>query len=101
MQCPVWKDRLNYKVRPIEYNTIGLPNLAVWRGRHGNRERIDNLKWARDHCDGLFRVVITVANDVNARTREIAEAYPQPRMMMRLIELNEGTGEFRAVNVAD
>lgn len=61
----------------------------------GNRERIENLKWARDHCDGLFAVVLLSAVDVNAEPREVAEAYPT-KLTMRLIELNAKTGEFSA-----
>jgi hypothetical protein len=53
----------------------------------------------RDHCGSLFCVIITTARDVKADTREIEDAYNQPRMIMKLVELNEATGEFRAENV--
>lgn len=62
-------------------------------------ERIENLKWARDHCERLFRVVVTVAEDEAASPRKIRDAYPQERMIMKLVQLNEDTSEFRAVNV--
>lgn len=65
--------------------------------RPGNGERLENLKWARDHCDGLFRVVITVAKDEKAHPREIAECYPRD-LLMRLVDLDEATGEFRAIS---
>jgi len=94
-----WKDALNYSVSPISYSTFGSPRLRTWKDKPGNRERIENLKWARDQCNGLMKVVIIEAKDVNADTREIADCIVQQRMVMKLVELDEQTGEFRAVNV--
>jgi hypothetical protein len=94
-----WKDRLNYSTKPVSYSNFGSPTLLRRRDQPGNRERIENLKWAHDHCDGLMYVVIVVAIDVNAEPREIAESFPQTRLLMKLTELNEETGEFRAINV--
>jgi hypothetical protein len=95
----LWKDLIDYKSRPISYNSFARENLSKWINRPGNRERLENLRWARDHCRGLFRVVITTAKDVNAEPREIQEAHYQSRMVMKLLDLNEITGEFRAVIV--
>jgi hypothetical protein len=95
----LWQDLLNYRVNPIAYDTFGRADLPEWTDTPGNRERLENLKWARDHCDGLFRVVIAVAKDTKASPRTIARCFPQDRMVMKLIDLNEQTGEFRAVNV--
>jgi hypothetical protein len=53
----------------------------------------------RDHCDGLFRVIRTTAKDVKADTREIEDAHFQARMIMKLVEIREETGELRPVNV--
>ena len=95
----LWKDLLDYKAKPIVYSTFDRENLSVWVDRPGNHERLENLIWARDHCEGLFRVVITTAKDTKAQTRAIENAHYQERMVMKLIDLNEQTGEFRAVNV--
>jgi hypothetical protein len=43
--------------------------------------------------------VITIAEDLNASSRKIAHCYPADRIVMKLLELDEKTGEFRAVNV--
>lgn len=94
-----WKDRLDYTSRPIGYSTFGLDTLPDWIDSLGNRERIENLKWALANCDGVMRVVITEAVDVTASPRRIARAYPQERLLIKLVELNEITGEFSAVNV--
>ncbi len=95
----LWKDHLNYSNKPVVYDTFNQQSLTRWTDLPGNRERIENLKWARDHCDGLFRVVIAVAKDVTAVPREIADCFPQDRILMRITDLNEDTGEFRAVMV--
>jgi hypothetical protein len=65
----------------------------------GNKERLENLIWARDHCGGLFRVVVVTAKDPKARPRSIAKCTPAPELMMRLTELDEATGGFRAESI--
>ena len=95
----LWKDRLSFDGGAIVYDDMGI-DTGAWVDRPGNRERIENLKWARDNCDGYFRAVVTVAEDISAQPRRIADCYPQPRWNMRLVDLNESTGEFRAVHVS-
>jgi hypothetical protein len=94
-----WKDAVDYSSDPISYSTFDNPRLFIWKDKPGNRERIENLKWARDHCNGLMKVVIIEAKDINTEPRSIASCIVQRRMVMKLVELNEETGEFRAVNV--
>ncbi len=67
-----------------------------WINRPGNHERLENLLWARDHCHGLFRVVMVVPKDAESDPREIAECFPTNRVM-KIIDLDELTGEFSAV----
>ena len=90
-----WSDILKFEGGTVYYDTFGR-NTGVWEARNGNRERIENLKWARDKCGGNLGVVITVAKDVGATPREIANCYDRKDIRMTLIELNELTGEFRA-----
>ena len=94
-----WKDQLDYSSNPISYSTFGRPNLEKWTDLPGNQERIENLKWARDHCEGLMRVVIIEAFDAAAHPRRIAQSFPHKRMVMKLTGLNEETGEFSTINV--
>ena len=95
----LWKDMLDYSVDPITFNCFGDAALSGWKDKPGNKERAENLKWARDHCDGRFRVIIAVAKDPSASPREILECYPHDRLIMKLIDLDEETGEFIAHNV--
>jgi hypothetical protein len=92
----LWKDRLNYKTKPISYNDFDDPTLPTWINRPGNKDRIEDLKWARAHCEGTFRVVIGVAKDIHANPRETIEAYHRGDLIMKIVEFNEETGEFRA-----
>ena len=96
-----WKDQLNYSSNPISYSNYGSPTLGQWKEKLGNRERIENLQYARDHCGGLMQVVIIEAVDPNAQPREIARSFPHRRLIMKLVDLNDETGEFRAINVGD
>jgi hypothetical protein len=76
-----WKDILRFQDNPISYSLFGDVRLDVWKDHLGNRERIDNIKWARDNCDGLMKVVIITAKDETAREREIADCIVQRRMI--------------------
>lgn len=64
--------------------------------RPGFHEMMENLTWARDHCDGLFRVIIAIAKDTTARPRSIKECFPS-EMVMRLESIDTNTGAFVAV----
>lgn len=95
----LWKDLLEYSADSISYNTFDSDVVHEWENQLGIRERIENLKWARDKCDGQFRVIITVAEDPAATPRKIAKCFPHDRLIMKISELNEETGEFIAVNI--
>jgi hypothetical protein len=43
---------------------------------------------------------MTVAKDITATPGSIARCYPQKTLVMKLIRLNEKTGEFRAESVS-
>ena len=65
-----------------------------WQSRPGHNEMIGNLAWARDNCEGEVRVVVAVSRDPNANPRSIKECYPQPNLRMRVMGLDEATGDF-------
>ncbi len=47
---------------------------------------------ARQNCDGRFRVVKVIAQDIHAIPRRIADRYPDDETIMQLVDLNEETG---------
>jgi hypothetical protein len=83
-----WKDEITRDGIKLVYDMRDHDHLSEWRGRNGNRDRIRNLVWARDHCDGLFRIVWCEASDVNARVRKTVGRYPDKDLWMRLVDLN-------------
>lgn len=96
MVVTLWEDQISDDGHSIIADFYDHKDLDRWKDLPGNKGRIEDLKWARDHCDGEFRVVMVVAEDVAAFPRSIARRYPDPALVMKLISLNEETGEFRA-----
>ena len=95
----IWKDQMKFKDGKLIWDTFNLPENQsnnLWKDMFGNRERIQHLKHCRDKLNGLFRVVITVAKDVNALPREISDCYPLEGIWMKLDKLDEDTGECYA-----
>ncbi|ATG51371.1 hypothetical protein CFK38_07405 [Brachybacterium vulturis] len=78
---------------------FGDPGLTTWTSKPGNQERIRNLQIARDNCDALFHVIWVTARNLEENPWTIAGRYPEEHFMMKLIDLNEVTGEFSAVLV--
>jgi hypothetical protein len=95
----LWDDEIDDDGTTVTADFFNRPNLPVWKDRLGNRDRIKNLRLARDCAGGLFRVVIVTAKDPRAVPRSIIRRCPHPTLVMRLDRLNETTGEFRAVSV--
>jgi len=94
----LWRDRFDYSKRSavsyrLERAGVEMPE---WIEQPGNRTRLEDLQWAKAHCDGCFRVVIIAAADPAAEPRVIADASPQQMMVMKITALDEETGEFTA-----
>jgi hypothetical protein len=97
----LWKDHFDYKNKPVSYSDFEDPRLSTWVDRRGNLDRIEDIRWAIDHCDGRFRVVIGVAKDIDVHTRETASAYARPNILMKVVRFNELTGELHAEMVVE
>jgi hypothetical protein len=82
----LWQDQLSLQGDKIVYDDTGA-SQAAWRKSPASNERLENLKWARDHCYGRFRTLVTVAADTNATPRSIAACYLQPELWMKLTSL--------------
>jgi hypothetical protein len=89
----MWQDEITYRDGKMAYQSRP---RAKEKKRPGATERLENLIWARDHCGGLVRVVIAVAKDVKADPRTAVRWFPQDRLVMKITELDENTGAFRA-----
>ena len=94
----LWHDKLREVPGGVRYDIFDDPELDAWRGKRGNRERIRDLRLARDRCDGQFRVVVGRENPGGDAMLEGSLYEPSP-VIMRLIDLDEATGEFSAESV--
>jgi hypothetical protein len=92
----LWQDQFNFKTEPPSYSTPS-HDVMSWKDRPGNKERIENIKHALARNGGRIRVVIARAVDPAVDPRTILEAFPRTKMVFRIREFNEETGEFRAV----
>jgi hypothetical protein len=80
----LWQDRFSWKTdRPGE-----------WKSRAGFVELIENLTHARDNLNGKVHVILAIAKDKTASPRSIDRSFPQPKLKMRVIELDENEGTF-------
>ncbi len=61
----------------------------------GRAKAIKDLKYARDYCEGYFRVVMATESD-----GKVSWA-PKPNLIMQLVSLDETTGAFIAKVVDD
>jgi hypothetical protein len=93
----VWDDEFDADDPSSVLDVYGHKNLARWSRATGNHDRIRNLLWARDQCGGQFRIIVATARDVDASPRSALGFRPHPRVM-RLTNLDDQTGEFRAVS---
>lgn len=66
--------------------------------RPGFRELMENLQYARDHCEGLFNVIIAKAKDLKAHPRSIERCWPSD-MLMKLTAFDPMDGTFTAMQV--
>lgn len=93
----LWADKLReVPGGGMRYDLFDAPDREDWRGKRGNRERIRDLVLARERCDGLFKVVVGRANETGDAMLEGSVYEARPDLTMRLIDLDETTGEFSA-----
>src|SRR5258708_15692292 len=69
----VWTDKVKREDDSFVYRQIAYTEAE--RGRPGFRELIENLRWARDHCGGFVKIVMTTAEDDKANPRAGERCY--------------------------
>lgn len=88
----LWQDRFESGGRI--YRSWSDDRPGEWKSRPGFVELIDNLVHARDHLDGVVRVILLTARDRDATPRSIDRSFPQPSLRMRVTELDEDQGTY-------
>lgn len=72
-----------------------------WVGTPGHKDLVENLKWAKEHCDGVVSVIIAIAKEKDAHPRTISECYPQLNFRMRVENIDHEIGEFSLLRIED
>jgi hypothetical protein len=88
----LWQDRFEEGGRL--YRSWATDRPREWRSRPGFVELVENLVHARDHLCGMVHVILALPKDKDAQPRSIARCFPQPKLKMRVVELNEQEGTF-------
>jgi hypothetical protein len=92
----MWEDEISWDGPKAIYQSR---SRVRTRRNPGEAERFENLIWARDHCEGHLRVVMMRARDEDAVPRSIASCFPDDDLIMRITQLDEANGSFRAESV--
>ena len=88
----LWQDRFEEQGRV--YRSWQTDRPGAWHSRPGFVELIENLAHARDHTEGLVHVILAKPKDPAASPRSIDRCFPQPRLKMRVVDVNEHEGTF-------
>ena len=88
----LWQDRFADAGRT--YRSWDSDKPGAWRSRPGFVELISNLAYARAHTQGLVRVVLAKARDVEASPRSIERCFAQPNLIMRVVDLDMEAGTY-------
>lgn len=89
----LWQDGFEDKGTVYRSSEDDVP--GEWKSKPGFTELIENLAHARDANDGIVHVILAAAKDTKARPRSIDRSFPQPKLKMRVVELDENEGTFR------
>lgn len=87
-----WQDRFEKGIDLYRSHThLG---ETGWQSRPGHNELIRNLAWARDNCDRIVRIIIATPVEPAASPRSIKECFPRPDIRMKIVTLDEASGDF-------
>lgn len=95
----LWQDRFEDAGRI--YRSWQSDRPGEWRSRPGFVELIENLAHARDHLNGEVHVILAIAKDKAATPRSIERSFVQPKLRMRVVELDQDEGTFVLERIDD
>ena len=91
----LWQE--GFSGKPMRYDGRAQdPTKAPWQATPGNRERIENLIWANDHCEGRFRIVFLKRDKRFDHPWRIEEPFVSENLWMKIMYLDRETGDFTA-----
>jgi hypothetical protein len=65
----VWADESDKRTEPWVVDVRNRSNLAVWRGRQGNKIRIADIPHALEHCGGRVDLILCISVDPKSEPR--------------------------------
>jgi hypothetical protein len=89
----LWQDQ--FEDKGVVYRNSKHDVPGEWRTRPGFVELIENLAYARDHLDGVVRIILARPKDPDARPRAIKHCFPHEKMRMKVFELDTDAGTFK------
>ena len=94
----LWQDEIEDDGTKVRADFFNHPKLERWVNQRGNKGRKRHLQ---DIWDGrkTFKVVMLIAQDVDAETRSAKERWPDDNLTMTLLGFDPETGEFLAEGV--
>jgi hypothetical protein len=93
----MWEDEMCYQNNQIVAESR-VPSPSG-KSKGLSRQWIANLKWARDHCDNLVRLVILKAENPEANPKKILFCYADDSLVMRIKLFDAKTGSVRMESV--
>jgi len=94
----IWEDEIEERDGRVTYQSP-YPPITQGQTVRISKKWITNLKWARDHCKNLVRVVVLVAENPLVRPKTLHSCYPHDTLVMRITHFDTRTGAFRAESI--
>jgi hypothetical protein len=92
----IWKHDLT---GPPGERVYDRPSWGDWYSGSGRRYFFADLAWAREHCDGIVRIVLSIRKDGEPERVRVAESHADHDLRMRVTRMDPETGAFRLEEV--
>ena len=67
----VWDDQIERDTDPWTFDPTASRDIAQWQHRKGNKERIRNIRFGLENCDGWFHLIWVQAGDPDGEPRDV------------------------------
>lgn len=71
------------------------PSWGDWYVGPGRKYLFEDLAWARDHCDGIVKIVLATPREGDRDRVEAAESHADHDLIMRVTHMDADIGAFR------
>jgi hypothetical protein len=92
----IWEEELT---GPVGKRVYDRPNWGEWYDGPGKRYLFEDFAWARDHCDGIVRIVMATRKETDHDRVEAAESRADHGLIMRVTLMDPEIGAFKLEEV--